>query len=60
MFGNSQDRNPDPASNLNPAYLLGGVVHSIGQFDLSAGIKGGLNSAAPDRTLLLGLTWHGE
>lgn len=54
------DRNPDPASNLNPAYLLGGVVHSIGQFDLSAGIKGGLNSAAPDRTLLLGLTWHGE
>ena len=54
------DRNPDSASNLNPAYLLGGVVYSLGQMDLSAGIKGKLNSAAPDQALLFGLTWHGE
>ena len=54
------DRNPDPASSLNPAYLLGGVVYSLGQIDLSAGIKGKLNSTAPDQALLFGLTWHGE
>lgn len=54
------DRNPDPDSNLNPAYLLGGVVYSIGRIDLSAGVKGRLNSAAPDRAFLLGLTWHAE
>ena len=54
------DRNPDPASNLNPAYLLGGLVYSFGRMDVSAGFKGRLNSAAPDQTLLFGLTWHGE
>ena len=54
------DRNPDPTRNLHPAYLLGGMVYSIGQVDLSAGIKGKLNSAAPDQALLVGLTWHGE
>jgi hypothetical protein len=54
------DRNPDPQRNLNPAYLLGGVVYSFGRMDVSAGFKGKLNSAAPDQTFLLGLTWHGE
>jgi hypothetical protein len=54
------DRNPDPGSKLSPAYLLGGVVYSVGQMDFSAGIKGKLNSAAPDQAFLFGLTWHGE
>ncbi len=54
------DRNPDPARNPHPAYLLGGAVYALGRTELSAGIKGKLNSAAPDQALLLGLTWHGK
>lgn len=52
------DRNPDPTRNLHPAYLLGGVVYSLSQMELSAGFKGKLNSAAPDQAFLFGLTWH--
>lgn len=54
------DRNPDPARNLHPAYLLGGVVYSAGRVDLSLGVKGKLNSAAPDQAFLFGLTWHSK
>lgn len=54
------DRNPDSASNLHPAYLLGGLVHAFDRMELSAGIKAKLNAAAPDKTFLFGLTWHSK
>ncbi len=51
------ERNPEKDSDTHPAFILGGVVYSIGEdLDLSAGIKGGLNRAETDLSLLAGVT----
>lgn len=55
-----KDRHAVPSSHLHPAYLLGGLVYSFGRMELSAGVKGKLNAAAPDRVFLFGLTWHSQ
>lgn len=50
------ERNPDKASNSNPAFILGGLIYSIAEnFDIDIGIKGGLNKAETDLTLLAGM-----
>lgn len=52
------DRNPDPASQANPAFILGGVVYSLSDaVDVDFGVKGGLNDVAPDYSFLAGLTF---
>ncbi|NLN59399.1 MAG: transporter [Deltaproteobacteria bacterium] len=51
------DRNPDTASQTNPAFILGGLVYSLNDaVDLDFGVKGGLNDVAPDYSVLAGLT----
>ena len=46
-------------SDTHPAVLLGGVIYSISEnLAIDLGLKGGLNSAAPDTTMLAGLTAH--
>ena len=53
------ESNEARASDSNPAVLLGGVIYSLSEnLDLDLGLKGGLNSAAPDTTMLAGLTAH--
>jgi hypothetical protein len=34
------------------------AADSLGRMELSAGVKGKLNSAAPDQAFLFGVTWH--
>ncbi len=51
------ETNPEEGSNTHPAFLLGGLVYSLSDsFDLSAGIKTGLNSAETDLSVLAGMT----
>jgi len=46
-------------SNVHPAFLLGGLIYSISKdLDIDVGIKGGLNRAEPDYTLMAGTTWR--
>ncbi len=50
------ERNPDKTSNTHPAFILGGVIYSISEnFDINAGIKGGLNKPETDLTFLAGI-----
>lgn len=52
-------RNPDPASRINPAYFLAGLIYSPSKnVDLDTGAKFGLNRAEVDRQFGLGLTWR--
>jgi hypothetical protein len=49
----------DRDSRVHPAFILGGLIYSITEnFDVDFGIKGGLNKAEPDYTLLAGMTWR--
>ncbi len=51
------ERNPDKRSNIDPAFLLGGVIYSITEsLDLDAGVKAGLNKPETDITYLAGVT----
>lgn len=51
------ETNPDKSSKTHPAFLLGGIVYSVSEdFDLSAGIKTGLNNAETDIAILGGIT----
>lgn len=44
-------------SDTDPAYILGGLIYAVSDnTDLDIGIKGGLNDAEPDTTLLAGVT----
>ena len=53
------ERSREQESHLHPAFILGGLIYSVtDNFDLDVGIKGGLNKAEPDYTLLAGLTWR--
>lgn len=50
-------RNVDKASNIHPAYILGGAIYSITKnLKVTAGVKRGLNKAEPDYSLLSGMT----
>ncbi len=53
------DRNPDPTSDDNPAYLIGGLVYSVSKsFDIDCGYRHALTSTGPDWSLLAGTTFH--
>jgi hypothetical protein len=53
------ETNPQEESKTYPAYLLGGVIYSVAEsLDLDFGLKGGLNKAEPDFTMLAGITVH--
>lgn len=53
------ERNPDKSSNTHPAFILGGFIYSITEnFDINAGIKGGLNKPETDLTLLAGIAFR--
>ncbi len=50
------ERNPDKGSDRDPAFLLGGFIYSVhDDFDIDFGVKGGLNRAETDRSLLAGI-----
>jgi len=50
------ERNPDKASDTDPAFLLGGFIYSIREnIDIDFGIKGGLNKAEADMTYMAGI-----
>lgn len=53
------ERNPDKTSNLDPAFILGGLIYSISKnFDVDFGIKGGLNKPETDYAILAGIAWR--
>ena len=53
------DRNSDKTSNVNPAFVLGGLIYSISEsLDVDFGVKGGLNRPETDISYLAGITWR--
>jgi len=51
------ESNPDPASQTNPAFALGGIIYSVSKdLDLCVGVKRALNKAETDYTIMGGLT----
>ncbi len=51
------ERNPDKTSRTNPAFALGGFIYALSKdIDISIGLKGGLNEAEMDYTVLGGIT----
>jgi hypothetical protein len=53
------ERNPDKTSNIDPAFILGGLIYSVSEnFDIDFGIKGGLNKPETDYAILAGIAWR--
>lgn len=53
------ERNPDKETDTHPVFILGGVVYSVTEnFDIDAGVKGGLNKAETDYAFLVGVTFR--
>lgn len=53
------ETNPDKESNTHPLFALGGVIFKVtDSFDIDFGVKGGLNKAEADYTLLAGITYR--
>lgn len=53
------ESNESMDSTTWPAFLLGGIIYSPWEnFDIDLGIKGGLNKAEPDLSLMAGLTFR--
>ncbi|MDP3259340.1 MAG: transporter [Thermodesulfovibrionales bacterium] len=53
------ERNPDKSSNIDPAFILGGLIYSISKnFDVDFGIRGGLNKPETDYAILAGIAWR--
>lgn len=51
------EKNPDKASSIDPAFILGGIIYSITEnLDIDIGIKSGLNKPEADYSLLIGIT----
>lgn len=51
------DKNTNKASNVDPAFVLGGLVYSLSKdLDLDIGYKHGLNKPATDYSILAGIT----
>lgn len=50
--------NPDPAASSAPAFVLGGINYGVtDDFSANLGVKGGLNNAETDYTVLAGIAW---
>lgn len=60
LVGNiGMERNTDKSSNVNPAFILGGLIYSISEkVDIDFGIKGGLNKPETDYSVLAGLVFR--
>jgi hypothetical protein len=53
------ERNPDKTSNTHPAFVLGGLIHAVGEnLDLDLGIKAALTESETDNSILAGITWR--
>ncbi len=53
------DKNTNKTSNVDPAFLLGGLVYSISEdMDIDVGYKHGLNKPAIDYSILAGITFR--
>ncbi len=53
------DTNRDKTSEIEPAYLLGGIIYSATKdIDFSFGLKAGLNTPATDFAVLPGVTYR--
>lgn len=53
------ERNSDKESNLNPAFILGGLIYSVSEnFDIDIGVKRGLNDPETDITFLAGMAFR--
>ncbi|TNJ39802.1 transporter [Chlorobaculum thiosulfatiphilum] len=51
------ETNSDKDADSDPAYILGGLIYAVADnADLDLGIRGGLNDAETDTTLLAGVT----
>jgi hypothetical protein len=60
IFDSAVDSNPDSGSRTPPIVALIGLIYTVRPgFDLDIGYRGALNSAAPDRQWLLGITVRG-
>jgi len=52
------ERNPEKASTIHPAFILGGVIYSISEnLNIDFGIKGGLNKSETYFTILAGIAF---
>jgi hypothetical protein len=52
------ERNPEPGSNVHPAFILGGFIYSLSEHvDVDLGIKAGLTKPEVDYAVLGGLTF---
>jgi hypothetical protein len=53
------DRNTNKASNVDPVFLLWGLVYSISEdLDIDIGYKHGLNKPATDHSVLTGIIYR--
>jgi hypothetical protein len=53
------ERNPDKAADMDPAFLLGGVIYSVSEsFDIDFGVKYGLNAAETDWSMMAGAAFR--
>jgi len=53
------DRNPDPSSHTDPAFIIGGLIYSVSEnLEINFGIKRGLNKPETDDSVLAGITWR--
>ncbi|MHB8111822.1 MAG: transporter [Syntrophorhabdaceae bacterium] len=53
------ESNPERASTIPPAYILGGLIYSpMENFDIGLGVKGGLTKPEADISVRGGITWR--
>ena len=53
------ERNPDPTSHQEPAFVLGGIIYSMNEdLDLDLGVKYGMSRAEADRSFLAGAVFR--
>ncbi len=53
------ERNTDRNENIDPAFILGGLIYSLSEsFDIDFGIRGGLNKPETDFSILAGTAYR--
>lgn len=53
------ERNTEKGSDIDPAFILGGLIYSVSEnFDIDFGVKGGLTKPETDYSVLAGITWR--
>jgi hypothetical protein len=53
------ETNTDRSATVHPAFIIGGLAYNISEnFDIDFGLKGGLNKAETDYSILAGITWR--